>query len=164
MNRCPSERAVLSVYLKEATAAEETHLRQCAACAHRYETLVDDLHAINAVLTSAPPPMAEAGRLSGMHIGWLPAAAFVVVLTVVAGVIALRRPAPLPMTARNTAVAALAADVSAALFAETDVDAPLMESEPLATAFEAGRTCTQERYFDGECNDQLSVLLLEASD
>ncbi len=61
-------------------------------------------------------------------------------------------------------MSAFAADVSAALFADTDTEFASPESEPLAAAFQAGRTCTQEAYFNGDCSDQLSMLLWESSE
>jgi hypothetical protein len=167
MNRCLSERALLRVSLKEATGAEHAHLRLCADCAERYDALADDLHAIDAILTKTPPPALLTSRLPRWRMGWAPVAAFAVLLAAVVSVLSLRQPTPLPMTSRNTNVSGFAADVSAALFAGADAgDFPQIESGPadLRVALEAGWACTQDRYFNGECNDQLSVLLVEASD
>ncbi len=166
MNRCLGERALLRVYLKEASGSEQAHLRLCAHCAERYDAVVDDLHAIDTILTKTPPPAVATSRVSGGYMRWVPAAAFVVLVAAAASVITLRRPAP-PMASRNTNVSAFAADVSAALFAGADAgDFPHIESAPpdLGAALEAGRACTEDRYFNGECNDQLSMLLVEASD
>ncbi|HEX7406792.1 MAG TPA: hypothetical protein VF515_03970 [Candidatus Binatia bacterium] len=167
MNRCLSEPALLRACQKEATGVEHAHLRLCADCAERYDALVDDLHAIDAILTKTPPPTLLTSRLPRWRMGWAPVAAFVVLLAAIVSVISLRRPTPLPMTSRSTNVSGFAADVSAALFASADAgDFPQVESEPadLGVALEAGWACTQDRYFNGECNDQLSVLLFEASD
>ncbi|MGD0946019.1 MAG: hypothetical protein ABSA52_01205 [Candidatus Binatia bacterium] len=167
MNRCLSKRALLRAYLKEASGAEHAHLRLCVDCAGRYDALVDDLHAIDAILTTTPPPAVVTRRLSRWHMGWAPAAAFVVLLAAVASVISLHRPAPPPVPSRSTNVSAFAADVSLALFASADAsDFPQIESAPsdLGAALEAGWACTQDGYFNGECNDQLSMLLFEESD
>jgi hypothetical protein len=167
MKRCLNERALVRLYLHEGTATQQFHLRTCADCAERYDALVDDQHASDAILTTTPPPAVVTRRLSRWHMGWAPAAAFVVLLAAVASVISLRRPAPPPMASRSTNVSAFAADVSLALFASADAgDFPQIESAPsdLGAALEAGWACTQDRYFNGECNDQLSMLLFEESD
>jgi hypothetical protein len=167
MNRCLSERALLRAHMTEATGAEHAHLRLCADCAERFDALVEDLHAIDAILTKTPPPAQLTSRVPRWRMGWAPAAACVGLLAVVVSVISLRRPTPPPMTSRSSNVSGFAADVSAALFASADAgDFSQVEAEPadLGVALEVGWACTQERYFNGECNDQLSVLLVEASD
>jgi len=164
MNRCLSERAMLRVYLKEGTADEQRHLRLCAGCAESYDAFVDDLQVIGDVLANTPPPRA-ASRASAVHLRWVPVAAMAALLAVVASVLLLHRSAPQRIAARSPNVSAFAADVSAALFAGADAGDILQvdsETSYLGAALEAGVACTQERYFSGECNDQLSALFLES--
>ncbi len=165
MNRCLSERAMLRVYLEEGTAAERSHLRLCAACAQSYDAFVDDLQVIGDVLANTPPPPRAASRAPGVHFGWVPATVMAALLAVVASVVLLHRSAPEQIAARSPNVSAFAADVSAALFASPgagDILPADFETSYLDAALEAGVACTQERYFNGECADQLSALFLES--
>jgi len=166
MTRCLNESALLRLHMRESVAAERSHLRLCADCAERYERLVEDLETIGRVLEAAPPAL-ERREARAWRAGWLPvaAAACAAVLVVVAGGVWRRGPAPVAARAGN--MSAFADDLSAALFASADPSAllPLAADAPYVTAaLQAGQPCTQERFFTGECNDQVSALLIEASD
>jgi len=167
MKHCLSERALLQVHNREGTAVQQEHLRWCADCVERYDQLVEDLEILHHVLEAAPPAV-EVRRMMPFSIGWVPmAAAAVALLAIVVSVRLLRAPttAPLQVASRSTAVSAFAADVSAALFAESaatttaalaTTDAPYLQA-----ALELGSPCTRDRYFGGACDDQLSALILE---
>jgi len=168
MKRCLSERALLQVHNREGTAVQQEHLRLCADCVERYDQLVEDLEALHGVLQAAPPAV-EVRRAVPFSIGWVPvAAAAVALLAIVGGVRLLRAPTapPVQVASRGTAVSAFAADVSAALFADgaptttgalATTDAPYLQA-----ALDSGSLCTRDRYFGGECDDQLSALILES--
>jgi len=166
MKRCLSERALLQVHSRDGTAVQREHLRLCADCAERYDQLVEDLEVLHNVLDAAPPAV-EVRRAVPFRVGWVPVpAAAVALLAGVVGVLLLRGPAtpPVQVASRSTAVSAFAADVSAALFEDgattpsafTTTDAPYLQA-----ALNAGSPCTRDRYFSGECDDQLSALLFE---
>jgi hypothetical protein len=164
MNQCLSERTMLRIYTHDGTAVERWHLRMCADCAERYDEFEEDLQTIGAVLEA--PPVAEVRhRLLSWRMRWLSAAtAGVAVAALVWSVAWLRPQPPLQLASRSGSVTAFADDVSAALFATTDADATprLAEDAPyLEAALEAGRPCTQARFLSGDCNDQLSALLIE---
>jgi hypothetical protein len=164
MNRCLSERVMLRIYTQEGTLAERGHLRVCADCAERYDAFEEDLQTIGAVLEA--PPVAEVRHpLLSWRVRWLSAAtAGLAMAAVVASVVWLRPPAPVQVAARSGNVTAFADDVSAALFASTEGDVtPRLAAEApyLEAALEAGWPCTQARFLRGDCNDQLSALLIE---
>lgn len=168
MTRCMSERALLRFHSRDGAAAEREHLRLCADCAERYDQLVEDLDALHHVL-EAPPPAAAVRRVMPLPIRWAPiAAAAVLLITIVVSVAGRRPPASVPVqvATRGTAVSAFAADVSDALFANSDSTAtaalPTVETSYLQAALDAGSLCTRDRYFSGECDDQLSALLFES--
>ncbi len=164
MNRCLSERALVRVYFNEASADEHAHLRLCADCAESYDRLVDDLDAIHETLATVPPPKAADTRLAPWRWGWLAAAFSVAAVAVVVSVVWLREPAPVQLAAGTRSVSAFATDVSTALFAGADSDdvAEIGEDAPyLHAALEAGQPCTENAFFNGECSDQVSALLIE---
>jgi hypothetical protein len=95
------------------------------------------------------------------------AAAAVALLALVVSVSWLRQPmsAPLHVAARSANVSAFAADVSAALFANNDATTVAVASNDapyLQAALDVGSLCTRDRYFNGECDDQLSALIFES--
>jgi hypothetical protein len=162
MNRCLGERALLRNYLHEGTAAEQSHLRQCADCAERYELLTEDLETIDQAL-DAPPLAAEPRRAWPLR--WVPAAAVgMAVVALLLGVAWLRRPAP--VAAHPTGLAVFVADVSDALFATGEANAlpqiAAAETSYLDAALDAGHPCTRERFLAGDCSDQLSALLIDS--
>ncbi len=92
------------------------------------------------------------------------AATAAVLVAVLVSVRAFRQPGAVPVARRSAAVAAFAADVSAALFpdsAPTTIALATNDTSYLQAALDVGSLCTQERYLNGECNDQLSALLFE---
>lgn len=166
MKRCLSERALLQVHNREATAAQQEHLRLCADCAEQYGRLVDDLEVLQHVLEAAPPA-AKVRRAVPFSVGWVPmAAAAAALLALIGSVRLLREPTapPVQVASRSAAVSVFAADVSAALFADsapTSVSFTTTDAPYLQAALDAGSPCTRDRYFSGECDDQLSALLFE---
>jgi hypothetical protein len=167
MKRCLSERAMLRVHTREGTAAEHEHLRLCADCAERYDKLVQDLEMLHHVLEAPPPVHAPSRGGLALPLRWAPLALAALALLALAGsVVWLQRPAPVQIASRAPAVSAFAADVSAALFANnsptTTTTALVTNDAPyLQAALDAGSPCTRDRYFNGECDDQLSALLFE---
>jgi hypothetical protein len=164
MKRCLSERALVWLYLREGTAAQQFHLRMCADCAERYEQLVDDLDTIGRVL-EAPPPVGEIGRAPGWRLRWAPAAVACAVLVVLLlDVTWLRRSSPVEIAVRASGVSAFATDLSDALFGPSDASAPApvgAEAPYLEAALEAGQPCTRDRFLTGECSDEVSAFLTE---
>jgi hypothetical protein len=159
-----NERALLGVHLRERVPGAEAHLRLCADCAERYDQLVDDLETIGTVLET--PPVGEIRRAVGWQPAWIPVAVGCAALAVVALHLAWRRPAALVQEAANTAsLAAFTDDLSDALFPVADADAlpgPGSDLPYVEAALEAGQPCTSARFFNGECNDQVSALLVES--
>src|ERR1700687_630861 len=162
MNQCLSEGALLGVLSGDGTTTMHTHLRLCADCAERYDALTNDLEVIGAVLAQPPPQTSLVTRVDIWLLRWVPAVVAVVVL-VGAGVVVNRLLAPVPaeFAAYRGSTSALAADVSAALFAGDDASGGTQlayEAPYLQAALEAGLLCTQERFFRGQCTDSLSAL------
>jgi hypothetical protein len=169
MKRCLSERALLRVYSRDGTAAEREHLQLCPDCAERYDALAEDLSLLQRTLEE-PEPAAAGHHVSfPFRLGWVPvAAAAAALLALIVGVQWLRQPmsGTVQVASRSSNVSAFAADVSAALFANNDArttvalasnDAPYLQA-----ALDAGSPCTRDRYLNGECDDQLSALILES--
>lgn len=166
MRRCLNERALLRVYLNEPTADDAFHLRMCADCAERYDAFVDDLEAIDAALSGTPPPAVARRVVSPWRAGWVPAAALAAAVAVVVGMTVMRSAAPPETATHRTTVSQFAADVSDAVFAsaaDSEEFATAADAPDLGAALDAGRPCTREQILEGECNDDVSVLLF-ASD
>ena len=170
MNQCLSERVLLQIYMREGLDAQRSHLRLCADCAERYDHLTEDLETIGQVL-EAPPLHSKVREVPSWRQGWIPAAATCMALIVLAlGITRLRQPPPVHVAQRPGSFSAFAKDLSTALFATADVTvvAPLVqeasyrEASYLVVALEAGQPCTQESFFSGECNDQLSAFAIES--
>ncbi len=164
MRRCLNERALLRVYLNEPTADDAFHLRMCADCAERYDAFVDDLEAIDAVLSATPPALAAVTRpvVSPWRVGWVPATALAAVVAVVVGMTVMRSAAPPETVTRRTTVSQFAADVSDAVFAsaaDPEEFATAADAPDLGAALDAGWPCSREQFLEGECNDDVSVLL-----
>jgi hypothetical protein len=164
MKRCLSERTLLRVHGSDGTVAEREHLRFCADCAERYDRFEEDLDSLRRILDT-PPLAASVRHTHAVRLRWMPIAATAAALVaVLVGVRAFRQPGALPVARRSAAVAAFAADVSAALFPEsapTTVALATNDTSYLQAALDAGALCTRERYLNGACNDQLSALLFE---
>jgi len=162
MDRCPSERGLLNIHLREGSEAQWAHLRSCADCAERYDRLVEDLLTIGAVLDAEPPPRRAPRWVRIAPLQWVPAAC---ALALLLGLAVSRpwqpRSAAVPMQRRS--VSTFADDLSAALFASaapaagaaTDSEAPYLEA-----ALEVGWPCTADRFLNGDCNDQVSAFVL----
>ena len=168
MKRCLTERALLRVHSRDGSAAEREHLQLCPNCAERYDALAEDLRLLQRTLEE-PEPAAAVHHVSfPFRLGWVPvAAAAAALLALVVGVRWLRQPmsGPLQVASRSSNVAAFAADVSTALFANNDATTVALASNDapyLQAALNAGSPCTRDRYFNGECDDQLSALILES--
>jgi len=165
MRRCLRERALFDVLSGDGTPAQHAHLRLCAGCAERFDALSDDLGAISGVLAQRPP-WRVARRVAWPRQRWVPlGVAAAVLLAVGVATTLLRAPAPVPLALSSASMPAFADDVSAALFASGDdsgsapsaIDAPYLQA-----ALEAGLPCTQQRIFDGECEDQIFALVLQS--
>ncbi|HVO26614.1 MAG TPA: hypothetical protein VMW56_23635 [Candidatus Margulisiibacteriota bacterium] len=166
MKRCLNEQTLLQLAAGDGTAGQRQHLRLCADCAERYDSLAEDLDTLRHILT-APPPPRPATYANPFRVRWIPvAAAAAALLAVLVSGPRLRQPAPAPThyAAPGASVAAFAADVSAALFADSAPTATVAlatgDASYLQAALDAG-PCTRDRYFNGECDDQLSALLFE---
>ena len=55
MNRCLKDKALFLLHDGEGTSAQQTHLKECEACAARYQQLRRDLETISQVLREEPP-------------------------------------------------------------------------------------------------------------
>jgi hypothetical protein len=80
----------------------------------------------------------------------------------------LRQPmsGTMQVASHRSNVSAFATDVSAAVFADNDATAVVAlasdDAPYLLAALDAGSACTRDRYFNGECDDPLSALILES--
>ena len=80
------------------------------------------------------------------------------------GILWWREPSPPRVGTRLTAGSTFATDLSAALFATSRTAAPtqLASDAPyLEAALDEGQPCTGDRFLAGQCNDELSALLIE---
>ena len=118
MSRCLSDDALERVETELASVAERAHLAGCAACAVRHRRLRGELALITGVLRDTPEPRPRpvpAGRR-----GWMPAtvglAAVAAALLIWVEVAVWRAVTPVPPAMQPHEVAAILADVSAALF------------------------------------------------
>jgi hypothetical protein len=165
MKRCLSERALVRLHLNEGTAAQQFHLRMCTNCAKRYELLVHDLKTIGHVLES-PPPAWEGGRVLAWRVPWLPVAiASAAILVVALDIAWVQLSSPVQVALSVNDVSRFTADLSNALFATGDANAvPEMVAEVsyLDAALDAGHPCTPDRFLTGDCDDQLSALMIES--
>jgi hypothetical protein len=168
MSPCLNERALLRMYTHESTVAERSHLRLCADCAERYDLFTEELEVIGHVLQAPPPRAVQPDRVWSIRMHWVPmAAGCITLLALMLGVGWRGRPSATQSAASTSTVSAFAADLSAALFAPSDPDGGgqlASEAPYLEAALDAGQLCTQERFFTGECNDQVSAFVIEASD
>jgi len=164
MNRCLRERTLLEIVFGDGTAAQHAHLRLCADCAERYDALSDDIETMSSTLARTAPPVRVKIDVSRVLMRWVPLGAVAAVLLIAGATVnLLRAPVPAPLALSSSNVPAFAADVSAALFASGDDagSASVDDAPYLQAALEAGLPCTQERFFDGECEDQVFALVME---
>jgi len=118
MTRCLSDDALERVEAELASVAERAHLAGCAACAARHRQIRGELAVITGVLRDSPEPGTRPAPARRMR--WMPAtvglAAVAAALLIWVEVAVWRAVTPVPPTMQAQEVAAILADVSAALF------------------------------------------------
>ncbi len=163
MNGCLNERALLALYCGEENPKGRSHLRFCADCAERYDALAEDLELIETTL-NGPPPARTPARGLPLRPPLLAAAALGTFAAAVIGIIALHHSTPPQTVARRATLSAFASDVSEAVFANpalNDLSQVASDTPYARAAREADWPCTQDRFLEGECTDQLTALLFE---
>ncbi|HVN86135.1 MAG TPA: hypothetical protein VMW17_14950 [Candidatus Binatia bacterium] len=164
-NRCLNERELLALYTREETSKAQSHVRECADCRERYESLVADLQTIGRVL-DAPPPAWEDRPASVWRMPWIPVAVgAAAILLLMLNVSSMHQSPSLRAAWNGSPVSAFTTDLSDALFATGDANAvPEMftDASYLDAALDAGSSCTRERFMSGDCDDQLSALMIES--
>jgi len=142
MSRCLSDAALERVEVELASAAERAHLAGCAACAARHRQIRGELALITGVLRDTPEPRTRPAPARRPR--WMPAtiglAAIAAALLIWVEVAVWRAVTPVPPTMQPQEVAAILADVSAALFSVSGDPATLTTSgattEDQATSLE----------------------------
>ncbi len=165
MNGCLNERALLALYCEEEDPIGRSHLRLCADCAERYDALTEDLDLIGMTLKGTPPVPLRVRTLP-LRPRLLAAAALGTLAAFVIGITVLQRPTPSQTVAHHSSLSALASDVSDAVFSNATLsdDSQLaLETAYTRAVSEADWPCTQDRFLDGECTDQLTALLFEGN-
>jgi hypothetical protein len=118
MTRCLSDDALERVEAELASVAERAHLAGCAACAARHRQIRGELALITGVLRDSPEPGTRPAP--ARRVRWMPAtvglAAVAAALLIWVEVAVWRAVTPVPPTMQAQEVAAILADVSAALF------------------------------------------------
>ena len=118
MSRCLSDDALERVEVDLASVAERAHLAGCAACAARHRRIRGELALITGVLRDTPEPRTRPAPARRRR--WMPAtvglAAVAAALLIWVEVAVWRAVTPVPSTMQPHEVAAILADVSAALF------------------------------------------------
>ena len=118
MSRCLSDEALERVLAELASVAERAHLAGCAACAARHRRIRGELALIAGVLRDTPEPRMRPAPARRPR--WMPAtvglAAVAAALLIWVEVAVWRAVTPVPPTMQPHEVAAILADVSAALF------------------------------------------------
>ncbi len=165
MNQCLRERALLRIFLHEGTSAEQAHLRLCADCAEHYDLLLEDLEAIRRALQAPPPRVSPIRGALPRRVQWMTAAIAVAALgMLILSVAWLRRSSRMQVAAHVGSASTFATDLSNALFPTSDTGEVLQlaaEAPYLEAALEMGQPCTQDRFFAGQCDDQLSPVPTE---
>ena len=137
MSRCLSDDALERVEVELASVAERAHLAGCAACAARHRRIRGDLALIAGVLRDTPEPRTRPAPARRRH--WMPAtvglAAVAAALLIWVEVAVWRAVTPVPPTMQPHEVAAILADVSAALFSVSG-DPPAAPTEDPAVSLE----------------------------
>jgi len=118
VSRCLSDEALERVEAELASVAERAHLAGCAACAGRHRRIRGELALITGVLRDTPEPRTRPAPSRRPR--WMPAtvalAAVAAALLIWVEVAVWRAVTPVPPTMQPHEVAAILADVSAALF------------------------------------------------
>lgn len=118
MSRCLSDEALERVEAELASVAERAHLAGCAACAARHRRIRGELALITGVLRDTAEPRTR--PVAARRRRWMPAtvglAAVAAALLISVEVAVWRAVTPVPPTMQPHEVAAILADVSAALF------------------------------------------------
>lgn len=131
MSRCLSDDALERDLAELASVAERAHLAGCAACATRHRRIRGELALITSVLRNTPEPRTRPAPVRRRR--WMPAAvalaAVAAALLIWVEVAVWRAVTPVPPTMQPHEVAAILADVSAALFSVSG-DPPGAAAEP----------------------------------
>ena len=118
MSHCLSDDALERVEVELASVAARAHLAGCAACAARHRRIRGELALITGVLRDTPEPRTRPAPARRRR--WMPAtvglAAIAAALLIWVEVAVWRAVTPVPSTMQPQEVAAILADVSAALF------------------------------------------------
>jgi hypothetical protein len=118
MSRCLSDDALERVEVDLASVAERAHLAGCAVCAARHRRIRGELALITGVLRDTPEPRTRPAPARRRR--WLPTtvglAGVAAALLIWVEVAVWRAVTPVPPTMQPQEVAAILADVSAALF------------------------------------------------
>jgi hypothetical protein len=138
VSRCLSDHALERHVAELASVAEREHLAGCAACVARLRRIRGDLALITGVLRDTPEPRTGPARAARRR--WMPAtvahAAIAAALLIWVEIAVWRAVTPVPPTMQPQEVAAVLADVSAALFPMSG-DSPTAAAEDPAPSLEA---------------------------
>lgn len=63
MTGCLTEEALINLLMGESATEEQTHVKSCAACGHRYRNLTQQMKLIETALTAMPPPVSVGLRM-----------------------------------------------------------------------------------------------------
>jgi hypothetical protein len=136
MTRCLSDDALERVEAELASVAERAHLAGCAACAARHRQIRGELALITGVLRDTPEPGTRPAP--ARRVRWMPAtvglAAVAAALLIWVEVAVWRAVTPVPPTMQAQEVAAILADVSAALFSVSGDPPPTTTPAAIAPA------------------------------
>ena len=139
MSRCLSDETLMRAVAELATPAERAHLAACPACGARRSRLEGELDGIRQVLVTT----AEPRRLAAPSRRWSIAAMVTLSAAAVGALLWIEATAwktlqPAPDAARAEQIAAVLADVSAALFSVDGEPALALAESPVATALGQG--------------------------
>ena len=148
MTACVSEKSLVAITAGEGSAAERAHVGACRRCAARAAALEDDLRLVRETLVDGPLPVTvRSDRWS-----WAPLAGALAATAVLTLVWSARTATP-PRTPSDAPLAALAGDVSVALF-----DAPqrtaasrVPDSAYLQAALDGGWPCGEAGLYGVDC-------------
>lgn len=134
MSGCLSDDALERIEAELASVAERAHLASCSACLGRHRRIRTELALIAGVLRDTPEPGTR--PLPARRRRWMPAtvalAALAATLLIWVEVAVWRAVTPVPPTMQPQEMAAILADVSAALFSVSGD--PATATTPGATA------------------------------
>jgi hypothetical protein len=119
MTACLDDRALFRLYEGDGSAADRSHVDECASCTRRVRTLADDVDLLARVVAEGPPPLAARRPVLAGNVWWIPALA--VIAAELAVIVWNRPPAPTASVAAAPVDVARSLDeVSSALFAAND--------------------------------------------